>query len=463
MHKTVSLKRKLILWLFLPMMFLWLISSIGTYYIASIHANTAYDYALADSARDLATHLAFSNGKTSLDVPRAALDMLLTDKYDTIYYKITDKDGALISGEADLPPPKVSISYGHSHMIDGILRGQKLRIASLYYTPQEGNTKAPVLIQVAETLNKRKKLAREIGATMVLPQFLLVIFVSLIVFVGVSRGLAPLHQLRKDIAMRSHLDLSPIVESDKPQEVLPLVQAINDLLGRVARMLEEEKRFIADAAHQLRTPLAGLKTQTGLLLKQAEPEKIRHSLQQISISTDRTVRLINQLLALAQVESSSDRMIELKSLDINNLVKEITAEWVPQGLRKEIDIGYEGPGSPVTIKGDKLRIKMLLDNLLDNAVRYCAPGSIITTKIEATEEEVVLTIEDNGPGIPKEERDAVFQRFYRILGRDQSIEGSGLGLAIVRDIAEIHGAKVVIEEPADHKGTSIKIIFPMGD
>jgi signal transduction histidine kinase len=278
------------------------------------------------------------------------------------------------------------------------------------------------------------------------------------VWMGIKKGLAPLERLHREIASRSHKDLSPVEESNAPMEVRPIIREINELMRRLGKTLEAQQRFISDAAHQLRTPLSGLKTQTSLALRQTDPASLRHSLDQLNTSADRTIRLVNQMLVLAQVEQGAERISELTLLDLGKLVRETTKEWVPSALKKDMDLGYEGLDSSVMVKGDMMRIKMMIDNLIDNAIKYSPKGSDITTKLEEVEESVILTVEDNGVGIPVGQRNAVFQRFYRIL--DNTVSGSGLGLSIVHEIATAHGARVSIEDPKGHQGTSVKIIFP---
>lgn len=452
---TISIRRRLLIWLLLPLLFLWLISAIIAYHLAIKFSNIAYDRSLADNTRDISKQMAVSSGQLRLDLPRPAVEMLLSDEYDKIYFKVSDAAGRLIAGEPDLPMPDGPVTYGPPVMRDSTMHGHRLRIAARYFSI-EGQT---VLVQMAETLNKRAILQREIVTVMVLPQLVLILTATIIVWLGVRTGLRPLHLMRDEIAARSHRDLTPIEESHTPQEMLPVTQAVNDLLKRLDEAMQMQRRFISDAAHQLRTPLAGLKAQLDVALQQAGPENMRHALQHISTSVNSTARLVKQMLVLAQVEYRSTELPELKPLDLNETAREITAEWVTHALKKDIDLGYEGPEKPALVSGDALRIKMLLDNLLDNAILYSPRGSCVTTRVEV-HDKVILTVEDNGPGIPREEREMVFRRFYRVMNNAvNDVDGSGLGLAIVQDIVDVHGAQIVLEDPADQKGTMVKISF----
>jgi two-component system sensor histidine kinase TctE len=468
-NKNISLRRKLIVWLVFPVLVLFAISAAGSYYAAYRFSYKAYDRALADSARDLTRQISIVQDRVYLELPAPARKMLLTDEYDKIYFKVSGPDGRLIDGNADLPPPGFIRNDEAPIMHDGRLYGQRLRIASRYYIPPGGKPGHPVLVQLAETLNKRRILAGEILSALVLPQLALIIAASLALWLGIVKGLRPMQRLRNEIAARSYHDLSPITEGYAPVEVQPIIHAVNELMSRLEKAILSQQRFIADAAHQLRTPIAGIKTQIDLASGQTDKEALQHSLQQLNISTGRIVRLINQMLNLAQVEPDANRVLDLKPVDLTETVQKATMEWVPVALRKEIDLGFDGPRADLVIKGDASRIKMLLDNLIDNAVRYSPPGSSITVRLEKSDA-IVLSVEDNGPGIPVEERNHVFRRFYRILGsgtghpagggHPYDTEGCGLGLSIVKEIADLHGAKIIIEDTGTRKGTLVKIGFP---
>lgn len=458
MNKTVTLRRKLLTWLLVPMLILWLLNTVVMYFLTWRFVNHAYDYALVDSAHDLAGAISSEGGKASLNLSRSALQMFLSDELDSIYYSVFGRDGTLISGDPGLSIPDIEQIPGASQVRDVTFQGRRVRIATLSFLPPGLPPSQTVAIQVAETLNKRHELAGQVIATMVWPQFLLFVLPGLIVWIGISKGLAPLARLQKEIAARSYKDLRPVEESSTPQEVRPIIHEINELMARLGKTLVAQQRFIADAAHHLKTPLSGLKAQTNIAIKQSDPAGLQQTLSLIDTSADRAIRLINQMLALAQVESGAGNTCVLESLDICALLIETTKEWVPYALRKNVDLGYEGPDTLVMVRGDVIRIKMMIDNLIDNAIKYSPTGSTVTTRVEETEESVILTVEDNGIGIPPEERGVVFQRFYRILGN--TVAGSGLGLSIVQQIATSHGAHVSLEDAECHRGTSAKVTFP---
>jgi two-component system sensor histidine kinase TctE len=293
---------------------------------------------------------------------------------------------------------------------------------------------------------------------MVLPQGLLIVLAGLAVWYGVGRGLAPLSALRREIESRSERDLSALPEEQTPQEVRPLIHAINDLLARLGAAIATQQRFIADAAHQLRTPVAGIKTQTELALRQKRPDEVQATLKQLHNATEQTARLVNQLLSLARTEPVGGRVQNSEPVDLVRLARDATTEWVPRALDRKIDLGFDSPLDAARVEGDAFMLKEMLNNLLDNAVRYTQPGGQVTVRVEPAAGAMALTVEDNGPGIPEPERERVFERFYRVLG--SGADGCGLGLAIVREIALSHGGEASIAIGANGAGTVARIVLP---
>lgn len=287
---------------------------------------------------------------------------------------------------------------------------------------------------------------------------LLIVLVGLLVWYGVERGLRPLALLQTEISNRSHRDLSPLPEQNTPGEVRSLIRAMNGLLARLAAALSSHQRFIADAAHQLRTPLAGLKSQTELALRQKEFDEVRHTLQQLNTATGQTTHLVNQLLSLARAEPGVDRAQALQPVNLCDIARDTTTEWVPRALARNIDLGFDDAPGAVTIEGDALLLREMLGNLLDNAIRYTQRGGQVTVRVTAGPDQALLSVEDNGPGIPPAERERVFERFHRILGT--GAEGCGLGLAIVREIAQSHNADTRLGAGANGDGTLVTIAFP---
>jgi len=287
---------------------------------------------------------------------------------------------------------------------------------------------------------------------------LLVLLVLVGTWLVVGRGLAPLGQLREDVARRSDYDLSAIDAGKTPGEVRPLVHALNGLLARLDSALASHRRFVANAAHQLRTPLAGLHTQTELALRETDAQSLRRSLEQVHQASGRASHLINQLMSLARLEPRSGRPMQVEQLDLNEVARATTAHWVPRALSAGIDLGFEPSSCAMRVLADRLLLEELLGNLIDNAVRYAPSGGEATVRVSEIDKSPVLSVEDTGPGIPEDERALVLERFHRGRNAQQS-PGSGLGLSIVREIAQTHGASVHIEPGAGGRGTAVRIRF----
>ena len=452
-----TLRHQLLMSLLAPIILVFVISSVVSYYFAISFATLAYDNALFDSVLDISRQANFREGQLHVDLPRAALDMLESDKDDRVYYLVNDPHGKFIAGHPGLPLPPDAGIPGKPVYYDGSYLGNPVRVAALFALVPGVPQPEPVLIQVAETLNKRRTLANEILLGMLLPELLLIVAICLLVWFGIKRGLRPLSALQKEIGSRSHRDLSPLPEQNPPAEVRALVQAMNDLLARLSAALSSQQRFIADAAHQLRTPLAGLKTQAELALRQTANGEVHHTLQHLNTATGQTTHLVNQLLSLARAEPGANRIQVSQRIDLNDMVRETTTEWVPRALERDIDLGFENASSAATIEGDPLLLKEMLRNLFDNAIRYTQRGGQVTARVAIDSDKVLMSVEDNGPGIPVAERERVFERFHRVLG--SGVDGCGLGLAIVREIAQSHNAYTALGPGPTGNGTVVSVIF----
>jgi two-component system sensor histidine kinase TctE len=449
-HKR-SLRAQLLRWVLVPLSLLLLLDAAGSWWFASRLADRVYDGELMEIARELVLHVRREGPQPTVDLEPDAERTLLLDQVDTVYYAIRGADGALLAGSAALAPRAGRASAA---TYDGAIGGEPVRIAEIR-TANGGQ--APVVVQVAETLRKRGALTREILLDVILPQLVLIVIAGVLVWIGVARGLAPLRLLQSAVASRSHLDLSPVESSDVPTEVDPLLQAVNDLMARLDEVLTFQNRFIADAAHQLRTPVAGLKASIEVALREEDPAQARRSLAHLYTAVERMSRLVAQLLSLARNEPNTVRRLDLAPIDLSRLALETTMEWVPEAYKKDIDLGFEGAQAPATIRGDAGRLRELINNLLDNAIRYSRNGGKVTVRV-LTEPTPRVAISDDGPTIPHAERDRIFERFHRLLGDHAS--GSGLGLAIVREIATLHEATITLDDDADGVGNRFTVAFP---
>jgi two-component system sensor histidine kinase TctE len=315
---------------------------------------------------------------------------------------------------------------------------------------------------VAETLEKRSQLANEIIRGVIVPQFIVLPIAVVLVWFGLSRGLAPLAALQDRIRAREPNDMSPIDPRAAPEEISPVVVSFNELLERLSRNMQMQQRFLADAAHQMKTPLAGLRTQAELALRETDPQQLKRSLRQIATSTERATHLINQLLALARAEHQSTDPARFEVVELNALARSVVQESVPDAISHRVDLGFEPAERPVRIIGVPLLVREMMLNLVDNGLRYTPEGGSVTLRIRQHNDAAFIEVEDTGPGIPEAERQRVFDRFYRILGTN--VDGSGLGLAIVREIVERHEGLIrVAANPSSREpglpGTLISVQF----
>jgi two-component system sensor histidine kinase TctE len=332
---------------------------------------------------------------------------------------------------------------------DAQIRNTEVRVAYVYVNLQtirdpalDAGEPRYALVQVAETLEKRRQLAKQIVKGVIFPEFIILPIALTLVWFALTRGLSPLAALQDHIRARRPDDLSPIDASAVPEEISPLVRSLNDMLARLSQSIQLQKRFIADAAHQMKTPLAGMRMQSELAMRQSDRKEIQHSLEQLSKSSETATRMINQLLALARAETQEAQAMPFEKIELTELSRHVVQEWVQAAMTRRIDLGFEAENVELSIRGNPTMLREMLNNLIDNALRYTPALGSVTVRVQADnkQRQAILEVEDTGPGIPLSERTHVFERFYRILGTD--VEGSGLGLAIVREIAIRHGVDI---------------------
>lgn len=472
-HSQRSLFGEILDWMLMPLLLLWPISIGITYVAATSIANEPFDRSLEDRVTVLAQQVRETNGVLSVDLPVPARDMLRADDIDNVYFQVMGPRRELVAGDADLSAPaEDEPPVPWSVMIrDAQLRNTEVRVAYLYVNlqPQRSpnasyDTHRMALVQVAETLEKRRTLANQIIKGVILPEFIILPVALTLIWFALTRGLSPLTALQERIRSRRPDDLSPIDSSGVPEEISPLVRSLNDMLARLSQSIQLQKRFIADAAHQMKTPLAGMRMQSELAMRQSDRQEIQRSLEQLSKSSESATRMINQLLSLARAENRSAQAMPLEAVDIQALARETVQEWVSTAMAQRIDLGYETDDRVPAVRGNPTMLREMLNNLIDNAVRYSQPLGHVTVRVRtdtvtAFDTRVVIEVEDDGPGIPASERAHVFDRFYRIIGSDS--EGSGLGLAIVKEIVLHHGADIVIADHPQEKGCLFRIRFPL--
>lgn len=453
-NKILSLRSYLMQRLLVSLYLLWLISTVVGYFATINYANQPYDLVLLQRANAVATQLKLGSGQELLNAQPILPDGSDPGMPDRVFFTVTDSEGRKLAGNGNTLRP-LSYRRGRSGPLfsNGEREGQKTRMVSLVYQSR-GKI---IQLHVSETIQQRQMLIRGVLSNIVIPQLLLTLIALAVVWYGLKRGFRPLERLRHEVLNRKRDDLSRLDGSKAPAEVQPLIDAVNDLLERLRQIMAAQKRFVADAAHQLRTPLAGLKAQVELALREEDPERKRLTLQHVLTSAKHSAHLVNQLLMLARNEPGGQGVQAFALLNLNQLARERTTQSVPRALVKNIDLGFEESPNAL-VYGDADSLGEMLNNLIDNAIRYTPAGGHITVSVDVGSQGTDLCVEDNGPGIDTQYRERVFERFYRILGSGQS--GSGLGLAIVAEIVKRHGADIKVGAGKDGKGARFVIRFP---
>ncbi|MDA8128080.1 MAG: sensor histidine kinase [Betaproteobacteria bacterium] len=432
-----SLARALLGWLLIPLFFLLAVSAYTTYRNAYHLAQTERDLVLeeiTDDLKELVSDELESKGK--IDPGALAFSLLIQDARDTRYFAIYDASGALLAGNPRLVRTEAGDGSTKRAAFDNIsLNGKRLRRAVLHGALAE----LPGFeIQVAETMVRRNRLTLHLLRGVLVPQIVvLALSIPLILF-GVNRGLHSLEALRRRITHRSAQDLDAIPVDNAPRELLPVVTALNDLLSRFKAVQEEQRRFIADAAHQIKTPLAVLTAELDLALADPACPCARPTYERVQTAVSRLAHLVSQLLALAHSEAIAGQTHAL--FDLAELAREVTGDFVAAAARKRIDLGFEGPEQAIPLQGNAVLVREAMKNLLENALKFTPEGGTVTASAQAFPP--VFSVADSGPGIPEAELPLIFRRFHRA-AESSTTEGSGLGLAIVQEVARRHGATVV--------------------
>jgi two-component system sensor histidine kinase TctE len=476
-----SLFGEILDWMLAPLLLLWPMSLGLTGIVAQEIANRPYDRDLGESTRLLARQVQILPGRQANDLPvvivQAArtLDLLRFDDTDKVYFQVLGARGEFVAGDRDLPVPEGPLPEpGEITFRDDQMLDEPVRVASLVLAVPGLQEERGVLLQYAETLGKRSRLTTEIIKGVILPQFVILPLAVLLVWLALAKGIKPLNELQQRIRLRESGDLSPIDGRDTPEEVAPLVASINDLLQRLDQSLSMQKHFLADAAHQLKTPLAGLRMQAELAGReidagQRDPAALKAALHQIALSSQRAAHSVNQLLAMARAEDQQ-QALRTQAVDLAEVVQDAMRDLFTKAQDKGIDIGYEGadPGPATVLEGQPVLLGELVRNLLDNALQYTPAGGTVTARVlpDPFGQVLVLQVEDSGPGIPEAERELIFQPFYRALGT--GVDGTGLGLAIVQEIVKGHEAEISVaaahprpSQPGQGQGSLFTVRFPL--
>ncbi len=453
-NKQRSLKTAILLRLAIPLIFFISTESVLSYFVTLHHVDVAYDRWLLDSARSLTQEIKVQEGKVFVELPPAALEIFKWDESDKTYFKIISAEKDMIAGDKFVPEPfDLETDWTRPVYFDNEMYGEPVRVVSMLIAPEHSQEK--IFVHVAETLNKRRNMMMDILLADLVPQMVLVLLAGIYLVVGVKRGLQPLHILADEIAQRSSRDLRPIPEQHVFLEVRALTDTINDLLERLGLAIATQQRFIANAAHQLRTPLAGLKLQVERAQREQNLSAMKPALMHIESCADRMSHLTTQLLILAKSEPI-DGDYELRQVDLCKLAKETCMDWVPKALQRNMELSFEGLKESLIVRGDDVLLRELLANLLDNAISYGHDQGNIVVRVECSPSPR-LSVEDDGSGIPELEMDKVFERFYRIPGSPG--DGCGLGLAIVKEIADLHKARLELSRTSTAGGIRVDLVF----
>lgn len=449
----LSLRRQLLLWLLLPQLVLWAGGGLLAYRMALSYAEKGIDQSLTQSVRALARQVKPVGSGLLVDFPRAAQDVLEADPDDRVSYMVSSPPGQFLLGNQRLPQPDaVPLAPGEPLLYSASLDGKPMRFVAMDVNYGEAESPQTLRVQVAKGTAVQQRITGELVADMLAPLLALGALLSLLVYGGIQRGLAPLTRLTAQLENRSVNALSPIGTTQAPSEVHALVQAINGLLGEVARSVQQEKRFLNDAAHQLRTPLAGLISQVELAQQATQDPALAERLGKVRTGAERSAHTVHQLLTLARTETQLRRA----PLDLANLAREVAREWTPRALAAGMDLGYEGE-EHLPQEGDALQLREALANLIDNALRYTPRGTAITLRVARLPQGGArLAVEDDGPGLPATDMDHVFQRFWR---GSPLPGGCGLGLAIVQEIALRHGGQARVQAARPH-GLQVELLLP---
>ena len=455
----LSIRRSLLKWLIAPLLSVNLIGAGLVYWLAWTPAQTAFDQSLADTCWALSTRVHKALDRVHVDLPSSVEQVLRVDHYNIVYFTIRNQLGQTLAGDEDFPNIDAPIKFDNPVLQDGQMRGEAIRIVSIKFLV--GNES--IIIYAAETLSKRNAIQSRIILTLLILEVVLTLLLISIAWLAVTRGLTPLKKLQAELNQRNYDELSAIPEGQNAQELSAVVTAINLLLQKIEIGTSTQQEFLANIAHQLRTPLAGLKAQIEWIQSKYQKDaETTRSAALMMLSTERVIRQTNQLLALARAEPSKFERKRLELVSLDKIISESVHSFITAADRKQIDLGFEL--QPLMVMGDVFLLRDLIENIIDNAINYTPENGTVTVRCNPTSDAGIFSVEDTGPGIPKADRELIFHRRYRIYDRHSvniidPANGNGLGLSIVSDIAKDHDARIEVTD-AMIGGTIFSVLFP---
>ena len=457
-QKTYSLQRLFLIRLLVILVPFAVVVLWGAYFVTLHFANAAFDRSLARRAYALADQVEVVRGKVVFDLPQKAHSVLEFDPTDIFYFRIIGANGEPVAGTTNLKTPALwrYPEEGQVKYFDTRIDEDRVRVAVYNLSLKGTRARGDAMILAGETTAKRVGLANDVLLTVFLPMIVVVLLLIYAISLGVKMSLKPVHAIRQAIASRSASDLEPIEMQGLPTEIEPLLVEMNRLVMDLRSIHDSRQRFLADSAHQLRTPLASMRAQTELLGRSVQDAASREVLDGLLSSLDRQGRLVTQLLALSRVE---DVLTNVKPDDVclDDLARNIASEWVPRAIERGIDLGFEVPDEPVYLTGNAHALSEALSNILDNALRYCRLGDQVTVRVYREGGSACLTVLDTGPGVPNAALPKIFERFYRAPG--VQAPGCGLGLAIVREVVAGHGGEVIAAN-REQGGFEVRLCIP---
>ena len=449
-----SIRRALLARLMGPLLLIMVAGGACAYGLAQYFSHAVLDQWLYDSAISLGNRVKWQGGTAFVDLPEGAREILEWDVVDRIFYEVISDRGGRLIGNAMLPAPPPSAdtmkpAYYEGHVNDALVRVLAVRL--------RGPDHNAVLVKVAETRLKRNALASQVLWISVALSILLAAVSAVVIWYGIGNGMASMEKAIREVrSVHAAAPLSRIpVDATLPREVFPLVQEINDLIENLSTAHHLNQRFIADAAHQLRTPLASLRVQLELALREHDAVRHARAIDDAVTALTRMGHTLHQLLTLAKADTTESGVVPKTRVDIDLIAREEVERRIDDALAAGVDLGYAGAGKPVWIHGQEELLREAVSNLLDNALRYAAAGRHVTVGVSAAAPEIY--VEDKGPGIPVGEREKVRQRFYRIPGTVG--DGCGLGLSIVEEIVRRHSGSLVLENRGNGPGLRVRFIF----
>lgn len=411
-------------------------------------ANSAYDRSLLGAIKSIDANISTAAGGLAVELPYTMLEFFELTAAGEVIFRVASEDGLVEVGSPDIPAPPAPLATRVPQFYDSVYFGEKVRVGA--YARQldrrpvaAGSDNDRVVIQVAESLASRSDFIQSLLLQSVARDLLLLLVAGGLLTAVLTLTLRPLGRLRDEVGSRSPLDLTPIEAGTVPLDVRPLVEAINLHMARSQQIMEDRRRFVDDASHQLRTPLATLRTQLDYALRESDPANVRQALMAVSRQVDDAIRSTNQMLALAKADAAA---LDMAEIDLVALAEQVAREWVGAAREKRIDLGFDAPAGRLPVRGHAGLLGEAAANLVNNAIRFAPPRGSVALKLERVDGRALLCVTDDGPGIPPDQLPRMGERFFR--ARNTAAGGFGLGLAIARAVAERHGGGLHIDNLA---------------